>query len=183
MGKPKKKYSTLSRQQKRFILRKLNINDITELDTALLIELKENLKVIKDKRMHNKIIYKLWNIIMCVIISSFAFNNTWEEIEQFVEDHYDWFRSFLKMTGGIPNAITYERVMALVDSNELNRILSDFFQCLIVNHDTEHKYLNLDGRVNNGSKRKATMFNEEKKPLNVLNCFFLNLTIVFLVYK
>ena len=89
IGKPKKKYSTLSRQQKRFILRKLNINDITELDTTLLIQLKENLKVIIDKRMHNKIIYKLWDIIMCVIISSFAFNNTWEEIERFVEDHYD----------------------------------------------------------------------------------------------
>lgn len=169
MGKVKKKYGTLNRQQKRFILRKLGIKDITEIDTALLIKLKEDLKKLKDKRMKKKIVYKLWDIIMCVIIASFAFNNTWEEIEQFVEDHYDWFRSFLKMTGGIPKAITYERVMGIIDSSELNSILLEFFETLIANKDTSHNYLNLDGRVNNGSKRKATMFSEEKKPLNVLN--------------
>ncbi len=54
----------------------------------------------KDTRNQNMIIYKLWDVIICVIIASFRFNNTWEEIHDFVEDNYKWltYGQFLKQT-------------------------------------------------------------------------------------
>ena len=64
---------------------------------------------------------------MCVIIASFADNDTWEEIQEFVEKNYKWFKSFLQMTGGVPKADSYERITGLVDHEVLNSILLDFF--------------------------------------------------------
>lgn len=117
------------------------------------------------------IIYKQWDIIMCVILASLADNNSWEDIHDFVEDNYEWLRTFLQMTGGIPNEITYERVIGLIDSEELNHLLFDFFKTLTFQRNPKIELLNFDGRVNNGSKRNSTISNDAKTPLNCLNVY------------
>ena len=171
MAKPKKKYSNLSKSEISYIKKKLNIKKIQDIDIAILKELKEQLKNLKDTRSKNKITYKLWDIIMCVILASFAFCNDWKDIHMFVVDNYSWLKSFLQMTGGIPTADSYERIISLVDKNELNSILIDFFNSLVKNLNPEVELLNFDGRVNNGSKRNLTTLNESKSPLNCLNCY------------
>lgn len=171
MAKPQKKYSNLSKEEIKFIKKKLNITKIQDIDTSILKMLKEKLKELKDTRNKNMIIYKLWDVIMCVIISSFANNNTWEEIHTFVEDNYPWFKSFLQMTGGIPKPHSYERIMGLVDSKELNKILLEFFKTITLNSSPKINLLNFDGRTNNGSKRNLTIMNKTKEPLNCLNVY------------
>jgi len=110
-------------------------------------------------------------IIVCVIVASFANCNEWNEIELFVDDNYNWFKSFLQMTGGIPTSQTYERVISLVDSDELNKILFEFFDAITLTTNGELDILSLDGRVNNGSGRKETMDNSEIISLNCLNAY------------
>lgn len=171
MGKPPKKYSNLSKEEIKFIKEKLGITRIQDIDTAILKELKESLKILKDSRNKNMISFKLWDVIMCVILASFADCDDWEEIHEFVVDNYKWLKSFLQMTGGIPKASSYERIISLIDDNELNKILFDFFKTLTRNLNPEIRLRNFDGRVNNGSKRNNTILNDEKKPLNCLNCY------------
>lgn len=50
MAKPKKKYSELSTVEKNLIKKKLGITKIQDIDIAILKQLKERLKLIKDKR-------------------------------------------------------------------------------------------------------------------------------------
>ena len=50
MAKPKKKYSNLSRSEISYIKKKLNIKKIQDIDIAILKELKEKLKNLKDTR-------------------------------------------------------------------------------------------------------------------------------------
>ena len=171
MARPPKKYSNLSIREKNYIKKILGISKIQEIDTAILKQLKEKLKLLKDTRKQCLITYKMWDVIICVIIASFADNNDWDEIHDFVEDNYEWFKSFLQMTGGIPNAITYERIMSLIDSNELNKILFDFFKEITFELHPQIELMNFDGRTNNGSKRNETVMNEKKTPLNCLNCY------------
>ncbi len=171
MAKPKKKYSDLNKEEIRFIKKKLGITKIQDIDVAILKQLKENLKSLKDSRNKNMIIYKLWDVIMCVILASFSDKNDWEEIHDFVIDNYDWLKTFLQMTGGIPKAITYERIMGLVDSKELNKILFDFFKAITFELTNAVNLLDFDGRVNNGSSRNKTILNDSKKPLNCLNVY------------
>lgn len=76
MAKPKKKYSDLSTIERNLIKKKLGIKKIQDIDITILKQLKENIKSIKDIRYKNKITYKLWDVIMCVILASFAQNDT-----------------------------------------------------------------------------------------------------------
>ncbi len=171
MAKPKKKYETLTKTQKSFILKKLGIKSILEVDTEILKQLKESLKKLKDNRVQGRITYKLWDIIVCTVIASFADNNEWREIHQFVEDNYLWFKSFLQMTGGVPSVNTFERVNSLINPNELNAVLFDLFKTLTNPVDDGKKQMNFDGRNNNGSGRKNTLLNEEVSSLNCLNVY------------
>lgn len=171
MAKPRKKYSDLTRIEQNLIKKKLGITTIQDIDIAILKQLKEKLKLIKDTRYKHKITYKLWDVIMCVILASFAQNDTWEEIHDFVRDNYAWLRNFLQMTGGIPTEESYERIMGLVDKEELNSILFNFFDALTFAKSPETEMYNFDGRVNNGSKQNVTVCNESKSPLNCLNVY------------
>lgn len=171
MAKPKKKYDDLSKEEIKFIKKKLNITKIQDIDTAILKQLKEILKQLKDTRQKGKVIFKLWDVVMCVVLASFAFCNTWEDIHIFVVDNYKWLKSFLQMTGGIPTEDSYERIMSLIDKNELNKILFDFFTSIANKLNPEIELLNFDGRVNNGSKRNTTLLNDSKSSLNCLNCY------------
>ena len=111
---------------KKFLLKKLDIKNITDIDVALLKQLKENLKTINDTRQQSKITYKIWDIIICVIVATFADVYDWEDIEMFVKYHYKWFKSFLQMTGGVATYQTYENVFAIINSKELEKILVSF---------------------------------------------------------
>ena len=42
----------------------------------------------------------------------------------------EWLRNFLLLTGGIPSAQTYERVISLLESNEINKICIEFSNIL-----------------------------------------------------
>ena len=66
------------------------------------------------------------------------------------------------MTGGIPKANSYERILSLVDANELNKILFNFFKTLTRKLNPEIKLRNFDGRTNNESKRNQTILNDKK---------------------
>ena len=171
MAKPPKKYSNLSKEEIKFIKNKLGITKIQDIDTAILKELKESLKELKDSRNKNMISFKMWDVIICVILASFSDCNDWEDIHTFVVDNYSWLKSFLQMTGGIPKASSYERIISLIDNNELNKILFDFFKSITRKLNPEIKLRNFDGRVNNGSRRNSTISNDSSKPLNCLNCY------------
>lgn len=171
MSKPKKKYSDLSKSEIQFIKKKLNITKIQDIDIAILKELKDALKQIKDTRNKNMITFKLWDVIMCVVLASFAFCNDWEDIHIFVTDNYHWLKSFLQMTGGIPTVNSYERIMSLIDKDELNSILLDFFKGITTKLNPEINLMNFDGRNNNGSSRTLTALNDSKSSLNCLNCY------------
>ena len=171
MAKPKKKYSDLNRVEKNLIKKKLGITKVQDIDISILKQLKDRIKLIKDIRCKNKITYKLWDVIMCVILASFAQNDTWEEIHEFVLDNYKWLKSFLQMTGGIPTEDSYERIMGLIDNDELNNILFCFFEEITFASSPQTEMYNFDGRVNNGSRQKLTMNSSAKSPLNCLNVY------------
>lgn len=40
-------------------------------------------------------------------------------------------KSFLKLTGGIPQSSTYERVISIIDSHELNNVYIEFIFRLV----------------------------------------------------
>lgn len=169
--KPLKVSDKLDTRQKNYIKKKFGIKKFDELRPKVLKQLKEALKSLTDTRISYKCSYKIWDIVMCVVISVLCGKKDWEEIHDFVTEKYDFFRSFLLMTGGIPSAKTYERIMSIINYKELENILVKFFKTITQDLITEIELLSFDGRVSNGSKRKETLKREEVTPLNMLNVY------------
>ena len=128
---------------------------INEIELSKLKELKEKSKMLKDERQKGKVVYKIWDIVVVVILAVLADCNEWEEIEDYAKEQKDFLKKFLKLTGGIPSAKTYERVISLIDCQELNIIFVDFVKSI---QFMENKFfkdiLSFDGKVDRGSSRK-----------------------------
>lgn len=170
MAKPSKKRFELSIREVNYIKKQLGITKIEDVDKAAMKRLKEKLKTLTDSRIKKKTKFKIWDIIICTILAVLFNANDWEDVHDFVEEHYKWLREFLLMTGGIPCTKTYERVFAIIDSKELEAIFTEFLLTISLS-STDNDIINLDGRVNRGSSRNETSYNDKVKPLNVLNAY------------
>lgn len=173
--KPIKNIDKLDKRQKKYLKNKFGIAAWKDLTPTILKNLKESMKELTDTRQQVKTKYKMWDVVTCVVISCLCGMKTWEEIHDFVDMKYGFFRQFLKMTGGIPSAKTYERIMSIIDKEELKIIVLDFFETITTNLYSKIDILNIDGRVNNGSKRKETAKVDGVSPLNCLNVYSNNM--------
>ena len=170
MARPSKKRFELSIREINYIKKQLGITKIEDVDKAAMKNLKQKLKTLTDSRIKKKTKFKIWDIIICTILAVLFNANDWEDVHDFVETHYKWLKEFLLMTGGIPCTNTYERVFAIIDYKELESIFIEFLLTFSLS-STDNDIINLDGRVNRGSSRNETRYNDKVKPLNVLNAY------------
>ncbi len=161
----------VTKEQMSYLKKKLRIRKMEDIETTVLKDLKETFKELKDTRQKSKTHYKIWDIVCYVIFAQMSGAEDWEDIEEFIYHHYDFFRKFLLMTGGVPNYQTIERVMSIIDSKELERMLVEFIKKITFNQKTGTEILNIDGRVDCGSSRRSTSYQEKITPLNVLNVY------------
>ena len=150
----------------------MKVEKVNEINVEKIKELKVKTMKLKDERQKGKTTYKIWDIVVVTILAVLADCNEWQEIVDYAEEEKSFLKSFLKLTGGIPSAKTYERVISMVDSNELNNIFVEFIKEI---QFMDNKYfkdiLSFDGKVDKGSKRNKGYITEETKPLNVLNVY------------
>ena len=57
-------------------------------------KLKEKSKMLKDERQRGKVIYKIWDIVVVVILAVLADCNEWEEIEDYAKEQKDFLKKF-----------------------------------------------------------------------------------------
>ena len=147
--------------------------EIKEIEISKLKELKEKSKMLRDERQKGKVVYKIWDIVVVVILAVLADCNEWEEIEDYAKEQKDFLKKFLKLTGGIPSAKTYERVISLIDCQELNKIFVDFVKSIqFMDNKFFKDILSFDGKVDTGSSRKKRIYCRRNKATKCLKCIF-----------
>lgn len=146
--------------------------DVKKASISQLKQLKNKAKTLKDTRIKKKCIYKLWDIVCVAILAILSNCNDWDEIAIFAKKHRKWLKSFLQLTGGIPKAITYERVLSIIEPIELNSMCIMFMlQILPKQINPAPDFYHFDGKVDKGSSRKTNKDNQSVKGLNVLNVY------------
>ena len=91
----------------------MKVEKVNKINVEKIKELKVKTMNLKDERQKGKTTYKIWDIVVVTILAVLADCNEWQEIVDYAEEEKD----FLKLTGGIPSAKTYEKVISMVDSN------------------------------------------------------------------
>lgn len=63
--------------------------EIKEIEISKLKELKEKTMMLKDEKQKGKVVYKIWDIVVVVILAVLADCNEWEEIADYAMDEKD----------------------------------------------------------------------------------------------
>ena len=114
------------------------------------------------------------DIIIITLFAILSKASDWREIEVFAKKHEEWLKKYLKLPNGIPSHDTIQRVISILNPNELyNNCLKYFID--IVNKYTpkqekEIDILSLDGKTTNGSSR-SKITTEEIAPVNTMSVY------------
>ena len=63
--------------------------------------------MLKNERQKGKVVYKIWNIVVVVMLAVLTYCNECGEITDYAKEQKDFLKNFFKLTGGILSAKTY----------------------------------------------------------------------------
>lgn len=104
----------------------------------------DSFSTLTDPRVLYKITYSIEEVLFLVYCSSVCNMDSYEEIQDFGEDRLDWLRKYLPYKQGIPSHDTINRVMGLLNTKELEKMLVD-----IANYEIclpNGSIVNIDGK-------------------------------------
>ncbi len=133
-----------------------------ELNTEILKALSKKFLYLSDERDSRYEIHEVNDIVIITFLGLLARCDEWEEIHMFAVEHYEWLKTFLNLNYGLPSKSTIMRVMAMVDSKELENICVNFIleKTSIIEKklhlENKRDILALDGKVCNGSSRNSS---------------------------
>lgn len=151
-----------------------NSIDIDLLSTDELKEILGIFKLQKDNREQYKVKHKMEDIVMITFLALMSNANEWTEINNFAIHHEKWLKKFLKLKNGIPSHDTIQRVISILNSQELYndclKYIIKKIDDLTSKEENEKDVLSMDGKTSNGSSR-SKLTTEEIKPVNTMSIY------------
>ena len=121
---------------------------------------------IEDKRQASKIKHKLSDIVVITLFAMLANVEYWEEIEEFGKMYFKALKRYLELPNGIPSHDTIQRVMATIEPEVTEVLLTKWMELKISGEDKKiRKILNIDGKFLNGMK------NKNNSPLDIVSAY------------
>ena len=147
------------------ILGNYGIDAIESIGIDALMDLRNTLDEIEDKRFEPYVEHLLSDIVIITLIGVMANADEWGEIADFAEIKKDWFATFLRLPSGIPSHDTIQRVISSIDSTVLYSLCLQFLvermnKIYALYHvEDENQVIDIiavDGKTTKGSKRNKT---------------------------
>ncbi len=106
--------------------------------------------------------HSIVTIIFISLVGVLCGAKNWEEIVQAANGMIDWIGKYVDVSAGIPSSRTLKRVMSLIPTGSLERLLGCLRSSL-----TEGDIIAIDGKTLRGSRG----WNEEDRPLHLLHAW------------
>lgn len=106
--------------------------------------------------------HSIVTIIFISLISVLCGAKDWEEIVQAANGMSDWLGKYVDIRSGIPSSQTLKRVISLIPTSSLERLLDCIRSCLV-----EGDVIAIDGKTVRGSRG----WNEDDRPLHLLHAW------------
>lgn len=104
---------------------------------------------LKDPRVKRTREHLLEDILLIAIAAILSGASSWNEIEQYGRTKAKWFKTFLKLPGGIPSHDTFNRVFAMLDPVVLEKCFLDWIASIA--QLSKDEVVAIDGKAIRGS--------------------------------
>jgi hypothetical protein len=119
-----------------------------------------NLMAVDPRRETKNKLHKLEDILMTVLCSLLSGINDWVGMEDFANDHEDWFRSFLELPNGIPSHDTLSAVLGRLNPAVFSEQFTAWMEAAL--SGLAGKYIAIDGKTLRGCAGQ---------PVNLISAF------------
>ena len=131
-----------------------------------MIELICRLENIRDIRQEWKVLHKLSEVVLIVLLALLANADEWELIEDFAYANEKFLRKYLILEHGIPSHDTIQRVMSIIDPKEMEGVQLAWNEIVSSQEGGKLKrILNIDGKTIKGTARA------KKKALHIVSAY------------
>ncbi len=157
-------------------MKELQSIKLEELNTEILKALSKKFLYLSDERDSRYGIHEVNDIVIITFLGLLAKCDEWEEIHMFGITHYEWLKTILNLNYGLPSKSTIMRVMAMIDSKELENICVNFIleKASIMEKklhlENKRDILTLDGKVCKSSGRNSSK-DGKIKSLQVMSAY------------
>lgn len=126
------------------------------------VSLEKLLEGIEDTRRKNSVIYPLHEVLFIMLVAVICGAETYVKIEMFGNSKKEWFAKYLKLENGIPDALTFRRILMMVTPKKVHELFAEWSKSIIQN---------LKGVVAVDGKQARRTKDKNQKPLHVVSAF------------
>src|SRR5690349_20883098 len=109
---------------------------------------------LRDPRVERTREHLLEEILLSAIAAVLSGADSWNEIEDYGQAKVEWFKTFLKLLGGIPSHDTFNRVIAALDPEELEKGFVAWVSSIA--KLTAREVVCIDGKAMCGTRERGT---------------------------
>ncbi len=102
--------------------------------------------IIEDPRLNRHKRYPLVNILVYTFVAILSDQLSWYQIHEFCETNINWFSEFLDTSAGVPSHDTFRRVMGLIDTQQLEKVIIKWLESTREKFGSKHRVVALDGK-------------------------------------
>lgn len=106
---------------------------------------------LKDHRMNRTKLHSIENIMFISLAAIISGAETWNEIEQFGNEKFDWLTKYLDMPNGVPSHDTFNRFFSTMDPDKFEEVFRKWVST--IQRETKGDVVSIDGKSIRGSKR------------------------------
>ena len=130
-----------------------------------------------DSRRSGSIRHEFFDILFIAVITILCSGEGFEEMHRFAKYQRKWFEKYIKLSGGIPSADTFSRVLNLIDPSEFSKSFTGLFKSIAKYSGIkiEESHVAIDGKNLRGSRHLDEDGNKEVT--HIVNALNVNLGI------
>lgn len=122
----------------------------------------EVLEGIEDTRRDQSVQYPLHEVLFMLLVAVICGATSYVKVELFARSREDWFRKYIKMENGIPDACTFRYIIMQIDAKQLHTVFVEWMQSVI---ESISGVIAIDGKQARRTK------DAERQPLHVVSAF------------
>ena len=122
----------------------------------------EVLEGLDDSRRRLSVQYPLHEVLFMLLVAIICGATSYVKVEMFARNREEWFRKYIRMGNGIPDACTFRYIVMKIDTAQLHTVFAEWMKSAL---ESVGGVVAIDGKQARRTKDSG------KRPLHVVSAF------------